>query len=203
MAEFAYASCVPFGREPHAQGWVGVLFRGAREQAPDAEWLQELETLLGLDTPDCLRLRDPARGQHRTVRRVPQGDQQLLQGFLLGGDISSEAWLRPLLQEEASVDAIGRNLLVPGATAPVATASKGRQVCTCFNVTEPAIVAALGGCTGSPDERLAMLQGQLRCGTNCGSCVPELKKLIKVHPASAQASAPGSTQATDTTAAQP
>jgi assimilatory nitrate reductase catalytic subunit len=190
MADFAYASCVPFGREPHAQGLVGVLFRGARSDAPTAEWLQRLETLLGLDTPDCLRLRDTARGQHRTVRRQALGEQQVLQGFLLGGDISSEAWLRPLLQEESPVDTFGRNLLVPGATPPVATASKGRQVCTCFNVTEPAIVETLGQCQGSPDERLSALQGHLRCGTNCGSCVPELKKLIKLHPARCDSTAP-------------
>ena len=28
-------------------------------------------------------------------------------------------------------------------------------------------------------ESLAQLQGELKCGTNCGSCVPELKKLIR------------------------
>ena len=28
-------------------------------------------------------------------------------------------------------------------------------------------------------ERLASLQGQLRCGTNCGSCVPELKRMAR------------------------
>jgi len=64
----------------------------------------------------------------------------------------------------------------------VAIQSKGRQVCTCFNVTEPSIVEALGTCPGNPDERLASLQGQLKCGTNCGSCIPELRKLIKLHP---------------------
>ena len=28
-------------------------------------------------------------------------------------------------------------------------------------------------------ERLASLQGQLKCGTNCGSCVPELKRILR------------------------
>jgi assimilatory nitrate reductase catalytic subunit len=190
MAAFAYASCVPFGREPHAEGLVGVLFRGARTHAPSAEWLQALEALLGLESPECLRLRDTARGQHRTMRRETFGEQQVLRGILLGGDISSEVWLRPLLQEESPVDTFGRNLLVPGATPPVATASKGRQVCTCFNVSEPAIVDTLAQCHGTPDERLSALQGQLRCGTNCGSCVPELKKLIKLHPAAIDSAVP-------------
>ena len=34
-------------------------------------------------------------------------------------------------------------------------------------------------CTGTADTRLAQLQGRLKCGTNCGSCVPELKKLVR------------------------
>jgi assimilatory nitrate reductase catalytic subunit len=79
-------------------------------------------------------------------------------------------------------DAYGRALLSPGATPPVAVESKGKQVCTCFNVTETAIAEALGTCHGNTDNRLAQLQGQLKCGTNCGSCIPALRQLIKLHP---------------------
>jgi assimilatory nitrate reductase catalytic subunit len=32
------------------------------------------------------------------------------------------------------------------------------------------------------------LQGQLKCGTNCGSCIPALRQLVKLHPAMASAS---------------
>jgi assimilatory nitrate reductase catalytic subunit len=56
---------------------------------------------------------------------------------------------------------------------------KGKQVCTCFNVTEPQIVQVLARCQGSTDERLAMLQGELKCGTNCGSCLPAVRGLVK------------------------
>ncbi|HET7866138.1 MAG TPA: (2Fe-2S)-binding protein, partial [Burkholderiaceae bacterium] len=79
----------------------------------------------------------------------------------------------------------GRLLVMPGATAPVAVAPKGRQVCTCFNVTEPQIQASLQRGSGSAEEQLARLQGELRCGTHCGSCVPELRKLIgrQIQPA--------------------
>ena len=28
-------------------------------------------------------------------------------------------------------------------------------------------------------ERLAVLQDKLKCGTNCGSCVPEIKRIIR------------------------
>jgi assimilatory nitrate reductase catalytic subunit len=50
------------------------------------------------------------------------------------------------------------------------------------------ITGALAVCTGSDSERLSALQGQLRCGTNCGSCLPELKRLVRSTPVSASAS---------------
>jgi assimilatory nitrate reductase catalytic subunit len=72
---------------------------------------------------------------------------------------------------------------MPGAQPPVAIEAKGRQICTCFNVTDLAITERLATCEGSDDERLAALQAGLRCGTNCGSCVPELKRLVRATPA--------------------
>jgi len=47
-----------------------------------------------------------------------------------------------------------------------------RSVCACFKVGESQIRAAItAGAT------LAELQKNLKCGTNCGSCVPELRRL--------------------------
>jgi len=47
-----------------------------------------------------------------------------------------------------------------------------RAVCACFKVDESQIRAAVAaGAT------LARLQKDLKCGTNCGSCVPELRRL--------------------------
>ena len=97
----------------------------------------------------------------------------------MAGDISAEAWVRALLQDELPAQPYGRLLLLPGAKAPVAVAARGRQVCTCFNVSEPQIRKALEGCAGSVDAQLGQLQAQLKCGTNCGSCIPELRKMIK------------------------
>lgn len=106
-----------------------------------------------------------------------------LSGFLLGGDIRAEAWIRTLLQDGLPAQAYGRMLLAPSAKAPVALAPRGRQVCTCFDVSEPAIRSALAGFSGSDDQRLAALQGQLKCGTNCGSCIPELRRMVQATPA--------------------
>ena len=69
--------------------------------------------------------------------------------------------------------------MLPGAKAPVAVQSRGKSVCTCFNVTDTAITAELAHCHGADDDRLEQLQGKLRCGTNCGSCLPELKRMVR------------------------
>lgn len=54
---------------------------------------------------------------------------------------------------------------------------QGAMICSCFQVAEAAIVAAIGaGCRSS-----AALGEKLRCGTNCGSCVPELNRLLREH----------------------
>jgi assimilatory nitrate reductase catalytic subunit len=188
MAAFAFTSCVPFGREPHDKGLVGVLFRAAGTQTASDELIGRIEDLMGIGGVDVLRYDDKHRGQHRAMRMTRDADGKRLGAFVLAGDISAEAWIRPLLQDELLADAYGRALLSPGATPPVAVESKGKQVCTCFNVTETAIIETLGTCQGNTDSRLAQLQGQLKCGTNCGSCIPALRQLIKLHPAAVPAS---------------
>ncbi|UUZ64047.1 hypothetical protein LP417_01695 [Polaromonas sp. P1-6] len=61
-------------------------------------------------------------------------------------------------------------------------------MCTCLNVTDTAIDEHLSllsrggggaGYLGTDEERLASLQGALKCGTNCGSCIPELKRKVR------------------------
>jgi assimilatory nitrate reductase catalytic subunit len=67
----------------------------------------------------------------------------------------------------------------------------GKVVCQCFNVTEPDISAALAEIEGEPATRLAHLRGRLKCGSNCGSCLPELRSLVqKVVAPAASAVAP-------------
>jgi assimilatory nitrate reductase catalytic subunit len=112
------------------------------------------------------------------VRVRRDGADLRLEGLLLAGETSAQTWLKALLVQQLPAQAYGRLLLAPGAKAPVALKEKGRQVCSCFGVAAPAIDAHLAGCGGAAEERLASLQAALRCGTNCGSCVPELKRMV-------------------------
>jgi assimilatory nitrate reductase catalytic subunit len=113
------------------------------------------------------------------MRLRSQGADSRLEAFVLAGDISAESWIRTLLQDQLPAQSYGRLLLLPGSKAPVALASRGRQVCACFNVSEPQIRETLAGCRGGDDQRLAELQQALKCGTNCGSCIPELKRMVR------------------------
>lgn len=150
-----------------------------------AEVLDQIESLLGLAGPQVLRYRDNRRGQRRCVRLSGQGESVHIEGLLLGGDSSAEAWMKSLLQEEQPAQAYGRLLLLPGAKPPVTVVSRGKQVCGCFDITAPQIQATLSAIQGAPDERLAKLQSDLKCGTNCGSCIPELRRLVRLQAASA------------------
>jgi hypothetical protein len=40
------------------------------------------------------------------------------------------------------------------------------------------IARALDGIEGNPDAALAALQAKLKCGTSCGSCAPEIKRMV-------------------------
>ncbi|MRD47848.1 nitrate reductase [Caenimonas koreensis] len=174
MRMLPFASCVPFGRDR-----AGVLFRAAAHEAPDDELIARIEQLLGLASPDTMRYADRRKGQRRAMRLVRHGNDAHLDAFLLAGDTSAQAWIKTLLQDELPAQSYGRMLLVPGATAPVAVAPRGKQVCTCFNVTDAEIANQLAAVAGSDDTRLAAVQSALKCGTSCGSCMPELKRMVR------------------------
>jgi assimilatory nitrate reductase catalytic subunit len=176
MPRFAFAACVPFGRERS-----GVLFRAAATEPADQALLAAIEDALGLDAKTTLRYADPPRGQRRSMRLSEAGGDLKLEAFLLAGDTAAEAWIRPLLQEERPAQAFGRSLLMPGAKAPIAVVARGRQVCSCFNVSESEIEAGIAATSGSDEARLAAVQQSLRCGTQCGSCKPELMRLVRAQ----------------------
>ena len=185
LATFPFASCVPFSNNKPLAGTQpersGLLFRAAAHEAPGDETLALLERIFGLNGSYILRYADRRKGQRRTIRLARSHEVAELTGFVLAGDTSAQAWITTLLREELPAQAYGRLLLLPGAKPPVAVQSRGKVVCSCLNVTDTAIDEhlALAGAAGSDDVRLASLQGALKCGTSCGSCVPELKRRLR------------------------
>ncbi len=169
MKDFAFASVTLFGRDK-----VGVLFRAANEQAVD---IAAIQREFGLDASDVLRYDDARRAVWRRVR-VADGK---LAAVSLAGDVAAERWLRAFLEEGHPVSALGRQLLQPTAQAPQGFRERGKIVCNCFNVAESDIEAALAGADAADaNARVELLKQRLKCGTNCGSCVPELKRIVSL-----------------------
>ncbi len=170
MKSLAFASCVPFGRER-----TGALLRMGHHQAPDAAWLQSLTQCLGLQADwNILRYSDKRRGLERAVQ-VENGS---IAAVWLVGDLSAEPWLKSFLESGSPVAGLGRALLSPGASAPAGSRPRGAIICNCLNVSADEIADTLERCSGSPAQRLSALQAERRCGTQCGSCMPELKRLV-------------------------
>ena len=182
MRKFAYASCTLFGRDK-----VGVLFRAADDYPASIELTKEIESRFGIAGASVLRYDDTRRGNARHIL-VKDGK---LAAVSLAGDISAEHWLKEYLEGELPVAALGRMLLMPSNKTPEGFKARGRIVCTCLNVAETEIAEVLAKQDmvnyGSSEAMLASLQGKLKCGTNCGSCVPELKKMIVARQVSAKA----------------
>ena len=74
---------------------------------------------------------------------------------------------------EPSAEAVAALETLFGQPPVTGAAAFERAICACFKVGEPEIRAAVAaGAT------LAGLQKDLKCGTSCGSCVPELRRLV-------------------------
>jgi assimilatory nitrate reductase catalytic subunit len=170
--EVAFLSAVPIGRER-----PGALVRAAHAMAPPDAWMAQLDRVLGLEGEAVLRYDDARRGG---ARRIRLADDRLVAVRLSGGEeaTASGEWLKDWLASGDPVTDIRRFLLMPTARAPGGNVPASRIVCQCFGVNASAIDAALGGCPGSPAERLRGLQELTRAGTNCGSCVPELRERV-------------------------
>ena len=76
------------------------------------------------------------------------------------------------IAEGRDAASVGFAILAPTAQAPGGGVSRGRTVCTCHGVGEAQIESAF-----ARGASLEAVQGELKCGTGCGSCVPELKRL--------------------------
>ena len=187
LAHFGYASCLPFGREPDAQGRVGLWLDAAAAAVPSTELLDALRAELALQAEAVLDYRDPRSGLQRALRvqRDAQGQERLAGFWVSGADSADTAlarWWRDTLLSASPLAMPARQMLAPGAReggarAPATPASP--QLCTCFDVSVGVATSALATAQGDSAQRLAQVQAQLRCGTNCGSCLPHLRRLAQ------------------------
>ncbi len=194
LAALPYAVLLPFGNEEGGEAprtgvagaEVGLMLHAAGSAPLADAAMHQLLDALRLAHADVLRYADPRSRQYRHVRFAADG---ALAAFMLSGDCAGAAWMLAWLSERRPARAHSQALLANLAQAPAGGGAARRQtVCTCNDVDEQAIRAALAAGAGLPAgdaaaERRALhhLQTTLRCGTTCGSCLPALKALVRRH----------------------
>ena len=175
LGSFAYATCVLIGGER-----TGVLFRAAAATPPERSVIEAIDRVFGLDDHRALSYDDARRGVGRRV----QVENGRLAAVRLAGDVAAEAWLRELFIAGDPVVNLGAMLLAPAARMP-AVSARGRVVCACWNVSKREICDTVAGVQGPGVDALALVQARLKCGTECGSCLPEVKQLARAGRAAA------------------
>jgi assimilatory nitrate reductase catalytic subunit len=142
----------------------------ASAMAPAADSVADLDRLFGLSREDGIAIYSDVA---RRVEKRARFDGGALAALRLTGDMAGAARLRQAMLERIDVTALGIRLLAPLAGLAGLPQGRGRTVCSCLNVGERDISAAIAdGAT------LPQLQAALKCGTECGSCVPELRRLV-------------------------
>ncbi|MDD4880616.1 MAG: molybdopterin-dependent oxidoreductase, partial [Gallionellaceae bacterium] len=165
LARFAWASLTLSGRDQPV-----LALHAAHEQPIPAEWLAELDALAGLDDPLATLAYQDAR---RAVSKKAHVVDGRIVSVRLTGETAAQDWLKELIRAGADATALRPWLLSPLANPPQGCAERGRVVCNCLNVSESEIGAAIAEVND-----LAGLQARLKCGTECGSCLPELKRML-------------------------
>jgi assimilatory nitrate reductase catalytic subunit len=99
-----------------------------------------------------------------------------VQSVCLAGETAAQDWLKNMMVQGASAEAVRPWVLAPVASAPRGTLNRGRIVCACHDVSEAEIRAE-----AAAGSLLPALQTKLKCGTECGSCLPAVKQLLTAH----------------------
>ena len=115
---------------------------------------------------------DKASGRYRGLR-IHQEQLDSCIFISRDKDLPASSWPASFFTHQ-DIDAKTRIALLAG-TPPKDTRDAGRTVCSCFGVGEQTLLDAihkngLRSCTAIGEH--------LKAGTNCGSCLPEIKKLI-------------------------
>lgn len=166
LAGFGYAALTLDGRERPL-----VALRLALAEPLAAERIEQIARLLDMPEAACLAYRDPGRA---IVKRACIEDERLT-GILLAGEDQAESWLRVAMRDGVPIDALRRWIFAPRAEPPVAAAAPRKVICNCLDVSEADIKREIAA-----GADLAALQEKLKCGTSCGSCVPEIKRMLAV-----------------------
>jgi assimilatory nitrate reductase catalytic subunit len=159
---------------PPGTWWVRVALAGgigtllATNEEPK-RWRDHAAALIGREVAEFIDLR---RGIYRAAALR---DGRLDAALFLGPADAAPAWdaVKTLFESETIPD-LQRRTALSGHAAD-GLAETGPVICACFGVGLAAIRDAITSRTATNVEAIGKA---LRAGTNCGSCLPELKRIV-------------------------
>ena len=184
LKDFSYASCGLFGRESATNQAGMLILRAAHETAPEASLIEKIDAILNMtvDSP-CLNYNDAKRGISKRilVESNPVSGKPEVTGVRLMGETLATDWLKDVMttgqfNDEAHYKEFSRWALAPLSAPPAGQRARGKIVCNCLDISQNEIVENI-----ELGADLITLQSKLKCGTECGSCVPELKRLVHLY----------------------
>ena len=159
-----FASFALTGRDRPA-----LVVRAAHRHAPQADTLAHIDRLAGVDTGPVLSYDDPV---HAVSKRV-KFEGERITAVRLSGETAAREWLQAAWLSGDTNPALRRWLLAPLSAPPGGNAGSDKTVCNCMDVSASRIQAGI-----EAGQDLAALQQNLGCGTQCGSCVPEIRRML-------------------------
>jgi assimilatory nitrate reductase catalytic subunit len=141
----------------------------ASNEGPEA-WREHAQQLFG--NAELAEYVDVLRGSYRVAAFV---DGRLVGALFIGPSDAAPHWdtVKALFEAESLGDAQRRAVLSGKSTDGMA--DPGPVICACFGVGLNVICGALESGAAANVEDIGKA---LRAGTNCGSCLPELKKIV-------------------------
>jgi assimilatory nitrate reductase catalytic subunit len=174
LPAFGYASIGLYGRSSPL-----VVFRAASAWPLGERSIADIDEIFGLAGEEgAILYADPRR---HIAKKAVALDGRLL-GVRLAGETLAQAWLKQAMAEDELDASLIRFALAPTAKPPVNVAPRN-IVCKCADVSDVQIRQELAAGADLPQ-----LQQKLKCGTFCGSCVPDIKRMV-AEPAGATAAA--------------
>ncbi|MDI1308812.1 MAG: molybdopterin-dependent oxidoreductase [Methylotenera sp.] len=176
LTNFDYATCGLFGRK--TEHHVGMLIlRAAHTQAPDKALIEKIDLILAMtDDMPLLNYQDAKRGISKRILVSSDSGKPEVTGVRLVGETLATDWLKEVMTSGEFTAELRRWALAPLSIPPAGQRSRGKIICNCLDVAENNIIETI-----QLGADLITLQNKLKCGTECGSCVPELKRLVAAN----------------------
>jgi assimilatory nitrate reductase catalytic subunit len=139
------------------------------------DWLSSVQKNLCSSTdenPQWQEYQDPGKGNYRAAQIINNQLETVI--FIAAdNDLPERSWLSSLFAK-AQLETPERMALLTGIP-PMGVPDVGTIVCACFNVGEKTIRTAIKEKGLKTHQEVGVC---LKAGTNCGSCVPEIKALL-------------------------